>query len=328
MLRPATLRLCCRRASVEVSSRGHQLAELRDHFSPGIDVTITFLPGDDYRHNVETAAALRRLGFNPVLHVAAREMRSRDALDDFLARARGEAEANRVLVIAGDTLRALGPFKSSADICLSGAIEGHGIRAVSFAGHPEGHPQLDAEKAMMALAAKRDWGRRVGVRVDLVSQFCFESAPILAWLKELEAHGLDIPVHIGLAGPASPATLAKFALRCGVGASLRSLRDHIGRFGRLLMETGPTTSCAVCGPRLRSQKRRSLGFTSFHSAALERRANGCMTSTAGNGLGRSGTPCHRLEWVLSLSVAAPWVYRLAAAGETFRKPPEKLSNPN
>ena len=91
----------------------------------------------------------------------------------------------------------------------------------------------------MALAAKRDWGRRVGVRVDLVSQFCFESAPILSWLKELETHGLDLPVHIGLAGPASPATLAKFALRCGVGASLRSLRDHIGRFGRLLMDDGP-----------------------------------------------------------------------------------------
>src|SRR5271156_4298782 len=122
-------------ASVEVSSRGHQLAELLDHFSPGIDVTITFLPGDDYRHNVETAAALRRLGFNPVLHVAAREIRSSVALDDFLTRARGEAEANRLLVIAGDTLRALGPFKSSADICLSGAIEAHGIDAVSFAGH-------------------------------------------------------------------------------------------------------------------------------------------------------------------------------------------------
>jgi methylenetetrahydrofolate reductase (NADPH) len=28
-------------------------------------------------------------------------------------------------------------------------------------------------------------------------------------------------------------------LRCGVGASLRSLRDHIGRFGRLLMDDGP-----------------------------------------------------------------------------------------
>ena len=147
--------------------------------------------------------------------------------------------ANRILVIAGDSLRTAGPFKSSADICASGAIEAHGIRAVSFAGHPEGHPHLSAEKAMAALSAKRDWGRRSGVRVDLVSQFCFESAPILAWLKKLDAHDLDIPVHIGLAGPASPATLARFALRCGVGASLRSLREHIGRFGRLLIDNGP-----------------------------------------------------------------------------------------
>ena len=146
------------RASVEVSSGGRQLAELSDRFSPGIDVTITFLPGDDCRHNIETAAALRRLGFNPVPHIAAREMRSREALDDFLKRARGEADANRVLLIAGDTWRALGPFKSSMDICASGLIEAHGIRAVSFAGHPEGHPHLDAEQAMAALAAKRDVG--------------------------------------------------------------------------------------------------------------------------------------------------------------------------
>ena len=72
-------------ASVEVSSRGHQLQELSDHFAPGTDVTITFLPGDNYRHNLETAAALRRAGFNPVPHIAAREMHSREALADFLA---------------------------------------------------------------------------------------------------------------------------------------------------------------------------------------------------------------------------------------------------
>ena len=61
-------------ASVEISSRGHQIAELRDNFAAGTDVTITFLPGDNYRHNVETATALRRAGFNPVPHIAAREM--------------------------------------------------------------------------------------------------------------------------------------------------------------------------------------------------------------------------------------------------------------
>src|SRR5689334_24543341 len=103
-------------ASVEISSRGHQVAELGDHFAPGTDVSITFLPGDNYRHNVETAVALKRTGFNPVPHIAARELASREALDDFLARARGEAGVTRVLLIAGDVAIAKGPFKSSHDV--------------------------------------------------------------------------------------------------------------------------------------------------------------------------------------------------------------------
>src|SRR5712672_1636114 len=179
-------------ASVEVSSRGHQLQELRDNFRPGTDVTITFLPGDNYRHNLETASALRSAGFNPVPHIAARELPSREALDDFLARARGEAEVTRILLIAGDVL-----------------------------------------------AAWQEWGRRTGIDVNIVTQFCFESAPILRWIGELNARGIDLPVIVGLAGPATPATLTKFALRCGIGNSMRALRGQIGRFGRLLIDTGP-----------------------------------------------------------------------------------------
>ena len=169
-------------ASVEISSRGHQIAELREHFADGTDVTITFLPGDNYRHNVETAAALRRAGFNPVPHIAAREMASREALDDFLARARGEADVSRILLIAGDVAAAKGPFKSTRDVCASGLIEAHGIASVSVAGHPEGHPFLELPDALKGLKAWRDWGRQTGTRVDVVTQFCFESTPILQWI--------------------------------------------------------------------------------------------------------------------------------------------------
>ena len=226
-------------ASVEVSSRGHQLQELRDNFARGTDVTITFLPGDNYRHNVETASALRRAGYNPVPHIAAREMPSREALDDFLARARGEADVRRVLLIAGDLALAKGPFRSSLDICASGLIEARGILSVSVAGHPEGHPYLSAANAFKVIEAWRDWGQLTKIRVDVVTQFCFESAPILGWIGELDARGIGLPVIVGLAGPATPATLMKFALRCGIGNSMRSLRSQIGRFGRLLIDTGP-----------------------------------------------------------------------------------------
>ena len=145
------------RASVEISSRGHQLQALKDNFAAGIDVTITFLPGDNTRSNIETAIALRAAGFNPVPHIAAREMASREALDDFLARARGEADVKRVLLIAGDVTRVKGPFRSSADIRASGLLEARGIEQLSVAGHPEGHPYLEMAEIIKAFQAWRDW---------------------------------------------------------------------------------------------------------------------------------------------------------------------------
>ncbi|MGV7214551.1 hypothetical protein [Bradyrhizobium sp. UFLA05-112] len=227
------------KASVEISSRGHQLDELRQQFAPGIDVSITFLPGDHYQHNVETAARLRRAGFNPVPHIAAREIASREALDDFFRRLRGETDVHRILLIAGDLATAKGPFRSSRDVAASGLIETHGFSRVSVAGHPEGHPYLDTAQTTRSLAAWREWGRERQIALDIVTQFCFEAAPILNWLGELRIAAIDLPVVIGLAGPASPGTLMKFALRCGVGNSIRAVRNQIGRHGRLLTETGP-----------------------------------------------------------------------------------------
>jgi methylenetetrahydrofolate reductase (NADPH) len=226
-------------ASVEVSSRGHRLDGLRDNFAEGCDVTITFLPGDNFRGNVETATALRRAGYNPVPHIAAREIASREVLDDFLARLRGEANVSRVLLVAGDVAGARGPFKASRDLAATGLLQAHGVTSLSIAGHPEGHPFLDDAATFRLLQGWQDFARDSGIRVDIVTQFCFESAPILNWLAQLEAHGIELPVIIGLAGPATPATLTKFALRCGIGNSMRALRNQIGRFGRLLIDTGP-----------------------------------------------------------------------------------------
>jgi len=259
-------------ASVEISSRGHQLAELRDNFAPGTDVTITFLPGDHYQHNVETAPALRRLGFNPVPHIAAREMASREALDDFFARARGEADVTRVLLIAGDVAIARGPFRSSHDIRASGLLETHGFRAVSIAGHPEGHPYLDTPGSFALLWAWSNWGRERDIHVDIVTQFCFEAAPIRSFLDGLAMRDLALPVIVGLAGPASPATLTKFALRCGVGNSMRALRAQIGRYGRLLIDTGPDEVLRSLLSEPRAATAQIAGFHLFPFGGLRKSA--------------------------------------------------------
>jgi methylenetetrahydrofolate reductase (NADPH) len=259
--------------SVEISSRGHQLPELAENFAAGTDVTITFLPGDNYRHNVETASALRRAGFNPVPHIAAREIASREALDDFLARLRGEADVRRVLLIAGDVVAARGPFKASRDIADSGLLQAHGIARVSIAGHPEGHPYLDEAGTFAALKAWQDWGQATQTRVAIVTQFCFESPPILNFLDKLSEHGIGLPVIVGLAGPATPATLTKFALRCGIGNSMRALRSQIGRYGRLLTDTGPDEVMRGLAAAPRPVTEAVAGFHLFPFGGLRKARN-------------------------------------------------------
>ena len=118
---------CCHRPPSRSPRAGISCRNCGINFRPGTDVTITFLPGDNYRHNVETASALRRAGYNPVPHIAAREMPSREVLDDFLARLRARPMSARILLIAGDVAAAKGPFRSSLDVCASGLIEAHGI---------------------------------------------------------------------------------------------------------------------------------------------------------------------------------------------------------
>jgi methylenetetrahydrofolate reductase (NADPH) len=260
-------------ASVEVSSHGHQLAELREQFAAGTEVNITFLPGDNFRGNVEAATALRRAGFEPVPHIAAREIPSPEVLNDFVARLRSEADVRRVLLIAGDVAGAKGPFKSSRDVAASGLLEAHGVRRVGVAGHPEGHPFLDQAATFRSLQAWSDWGRAAGIRVDAVTQFCFEAGPILNFLAELSARSIDLPVIIGLAGPATPATLTKFALRCGIGNSMRALRGQIGRFGRLLVDAGPDEVMRGLEAAPRAATAAIAGFHVFPFGGLRKSAN-------------------------------------------------------
>ncbi len=264
-------------ASVEVSSHGLQLEALRENFAVGCDVTITFLPGDNFRSNLETAAALRQAGYNPVPHIAAREIASREVLDDFLARLRGEADVKRVLLIAGDVAAARGPFKASRDVAATGLLQKHGIASVSVAGHPEGHPFLDDAATFKLLQAWQEFSRDTGIHVDIVTQFCFESAPILNWLGALDARRITLPVIIGLAGPATPATLTKFALRCGIGNSMRALRNQIGRFGRLLIDTGPDDVMRGLETAPRETTAAISGFHLFPFGGLRKAGNWLRT---------------------------------------------------
>jgi len=225
-------------ASLELSSRDPaEIDACTDLLEPGTAVTISMPPGQTYHGIVALATRLKRAGFRPVPHVAARRIASRDALDEYLARAAGEAGVDSALVIGGDSDRASGPFESSLALLETGLLQRHGIAHVGVAGYPEGHPRIAASALDAALAAKKGLARSAGIDLQVVTQFCFESEPVLSWVARMKGHGL--PVRVGLSGPASLPRLLRFAMLCGIGNSVRALKARPQAITRLLIEAGP-----------------------------------------------------------------------------------------
>ncbi len=226
--------------SVEISSRDTKALEAAAaHVEPGTEIYLNWLPGDHHHRTVAAAARLRQAGCNPVPHIAARYLASHTQLADFLARLSGEAGVTQVLAIGGDCERPAGPFEASFQVLESGLFQKYGIRRVGIAGYPEGNPRISPQALAMALSAKLDYASRSGLDAYIVTQFCFEAAPIVDWLRQIRGRGISAPVHVGLAGPAGLATLMKFALRCGVGNSMKALSLRGPAIARLLTESGP-----------------------------------------------------------------------------------------
>jgi methylenetetrahydrofolate reductase (NADPH) len=236
----AAIRRLMAGASLEVAPRDLMAGPaLRYLFEPPAEVFINFAPGETHHGIVAAAVRLAASGFTPVPHVAARCIASFSQLNDYLARVAGEAGVTAALVVAGDPDRPVGAYSSSLDLIETGLFEKHGIRRVMVAGYPEGHPKLSRPALAAALAAKVAAAQRRGLDLGIVTQFGFAAAPILAWIMALRAHAIAAPVRVGLAGPASIATLAKFAVRCGIGNAVGALIGGHTAVARLLTETGP-----------------------------------------------------------------------------------------
>jgi methylenetetrahydrofolate reductase (NADPH) len=227
-------------ASIEIAPHDELAGDaLGDLLPAGRTVFVNHPASANHHAIVAACARLRRAGFVPVPHVAARRLTGFTQARDFLERAAAEAEIGEVLIVGGDPDRPLGPFGSSLELLASGVVERCGIGRVAFAGYPEGHPAIAPRTLEAALDAKLALARRLGLDASIVTQFGFASGPIHRWIADLRARGIRYPVRVGLAGPSSVASLAKYAVRCGVGASLRALARGHAAFARIVVETGP-----------------------------------------------------------------------------------------
>jgi methylenetetrahydrofolate reductase (NADPH) len=150
-----------------------------------------------------------------------------------------EAGVRRLLVIGGDRDTPAGGFHHAIEVIESGLPQSRGIREIGLAGYPDGHPRVAASEIDRALAAKIEAAAATGLSVHIVTQFAFSPEPILAYMARLRERGIEQPVRVGIAGPASVATLMRFAAICGVATSARALARNAGLVKHLFGATAP-----------------------------------------------------------------------------------------
>lgn len=187
----------------------------------GTRIYLSCLPNRSPEKLVEYALNVRNAGFEPVPHLTSRAYESREMVERLLTRLATEAGVRSALVIAGDRDDVAGPFTSALDLIESGLLEARGIREIDISAYPDGHPKIDDAVLRKALADKLAAVAKRDLKVHITSQFCFDPDRILAWLRGLRAEGISLPIRVGVAGPTSIPTLMRFALRCGVRASLK-----------------------------------------------------------------------------------------------------------
>jgi methylenetetrahydrofolate reductase (NADPH) len=205
----------------------------------GTHVYLSAVPTRPQEDVVGQAALVRAAGLEPVPHLAVRNFASADALGSFLDRLNGEAGVRRLLVIAGDRAEPAGPFYGALEAIDSGLISRRGIVEIGISGYPDGHPRIAPHELDRLLAAKLEAAQQTGLSVQIVTQFCLDAVPLIAWLKKLRDHGIDHPVRVGLAGPTSLTTLMRYARRCGVRASTQGLARNAGLIKHLLGASAP-----------------------------------------------------------------------------------------
>jgi methylenetetrahydrofolate reductase (NADPH) len=230
------------RFSIEVMPRtAAGIEDFRDHLPAGTRVYIAHIDGTPVEDMVATAARLRREGYEPMPHFPARIIPSKTVLADWIARYRGEADVREALLLGGGVATPAGDLTSSMDLIGTGLFDG--FDRLHVAGHPEGNKDIDPDgsdrNVMEALRWKQAFSTRTDARMAITTQFCFEADPVIAWADRLAAEGIDLPIHIGIAGPAKLQTLIKFAIACGVGPSLRVLQKRAMDVTKLLLPYEP-----------------------------------------------------------------------------------------
>ena len=207
-------------------------------------IYIAHIEGTPFNEMLTTAKKITNEGFIPMPHFPARIIEDKDMLESWLSQYSGEANVQEALLIAGGSKQPAGVYDSSIQIIETELFDKYSFKRLHVAGHPEGNKDIDKDSTHTnvnkALSWKNEYAKRTDAQIAIATQFCFDSEAIIQWANSLIDMNIDLPVHIGIAGPAKLQTLIRYSIECGVGASMKVLQKRAKDLTKLLLPYEPT----------------------------------------------------------------------------------------
>ena len=204
-------------------------------------IYIAHIEGFKTSDMISTAKEIANLGFIPVPHIAARQIKDKESLADLIKAYKNESGVSEALLIAGSNKNVYGKFESSLQLINTGLFDSN-FKRIYFAGHPEGNKDIEASSVTLndSLSLKGNFSNITDAEVVLTTQFCFDDQKVIDWANQLVIDGINLPVHIGVAGPTKLSNLMKYLIDCGVGPSIKILEDNLLGVGKLLSNYSPS----------------------------------------------------------------------------------------
>ena len=228
-------------------------------------VNVTNLPKTSVTDIFATVEKLKHDGMNPVPHITARTLIDEDELARIVENY-ATLEVSEVLIIAGNKFQPAGSFSSSSDLISSGVFEHFGIINLGVAGHPEGSPDITQQQLEDAIDQKNHLAASRGLNIFLETQFCFDAQRIIDWEKAIRDRGNSLPIRVGVAGPTKLLSLINFAIKAGVGPSLKFLVKERDKLTKLVHSYDPTDLILSLAPKFSPEA--NTCFESIHFYAF------------------------------------------------------------
>ena len=215
------------------------LQEARETIPAGTKVNVTFLGNEDLEMRVAAAKAVKDMGFVPVPHISARRLESQDQLEEFLGRLQEVGATEHVFAVGGDPAEPAGPYPDALTVIRSGLLQKYGVKEVSIAGYPEGHPDIADDVLWRHLDEKALALAQEGLDAVVLTQFAFDTEPVMAWITQVRERGIEAQIRIGTPGPAGIKRLLGFARRFGIGANAMIVKKYGFSLTNLMGTAGP-----------------------------------------------------------------------------------------